>query len=217
MAEVPVTVTGRGRSGGRGARSSSTRSTFGGLTKSQLLEIYRTVVLSRRLDDREINLKKKNQLFFQISGAGHELPLICAGRLLDGRRDWFFPYYRDRALVLTLGMTPTEVLLQGVGAAADPSGAGRQMPCHWGHPEIQIPSVSSCTGTQFLHAVGAAQVSSIVDAVAALQDGRIRRHRDEVVMVTSGDGTTSEGEFWESLNTACNLRLPVLYLIEDNG
>ena len=215
MAQAPASAaTSRRKPAPKKRRS---RSTFGGLSKKALLEIYRTVYLSRSLDDREINLKKKNQLYFQISGAGHELPLICAGRLLDAEKDWFFPYYRDRALVLQIGMTPTEVLLQGVGAQSDPSGAGRQMPCHWGHPDLHIPSVSSCTGTQFLHAAGAGQTAMICNAVEALQDGRIEYENDEVIYVSTGDGTTSQGEFWESLNTACNLKLPLLYMVEDNG
>ena len=215
MAQAPVSAASSRRK--KTTKKRSTRSTFGGLSKKALLEIYRTVYVSRSLDDREINLKKKNLLYFQISGAGHELPLICAGRLLDAQKDWFFPYYRDRALVLQIGMTPEEILLQGVGAESDPSGAGRQMPCHWGHPDLHIPSVSSCTGTQFLHAVGAAQTAQICNAVEALQDGTIPYENDEVVFVSTGDGTTSQGEFWESLNTACNLKLPVLYMVEDNG
>ena len=215
MAQSPVSAATTRRKSSTKKRPS--RSAFGGLSKKALLEIYRTVYLSRSLDDREINLKKKNQLYFQISGAGHELPLICAGRLLDAEKDWFFPYYRDRALVLQVGMTPTEVLLQGVGAQSDPSGAGRQMPCHWGHPDLHIPSVSSCTGTQFLHAAGAGQTVQICNAIEALQDGRIEYENDEIIYVSTGDGTTSQGEFWESLNTACNLKLPLLYMVEDNG
>lgn len=190
---------------------------WGGLKADELLSIYRTLYLSRRLDDREINMKKKNQIFFQISGAGHEVPLITVGRLLRGGSDWFFPYYRDRALCLSVGMTPTEILLEAVGAATDPNSGGRQMPCHWGHPDLNIPTVSSCTGTQFLHAAGAAQAKAIAGAVDALGKGEIPYEDDEVIYVSTGDGTTSQGEFWESLNSACNGKLPVLYLVEDNG
>ena len=191
--------------------------TYSGLSAETLVEMYRTMYLSRRVDDKEIQLKGQNKIFFQISGAGHEAALVGAAQAMKPAYDWFFPYYRDRALMLGLGMTAKEMLFSAVGAEADPNSHGRQMPSHWGSVALNVPSQSSCTGTQALHAVGAAEASFRASLVKELQDIVTGFKGDEVVYMSIGDGTSSEGEVWEALNTACNLKLPVIFVVEDNG
>jgi 2-oxoisovalerate dehydrogenase E1 component len=208
----------------RDAEQSNT-SEVSGLDSDRLIEIYRLMYLSRRTDDREILLKRQQKIFFQISGAGHEALLVAAGMALKPGYDWFFPYYRDRALCLTLGSTVEELLLQAVGAAADPSSGGRQMPSHWGNTKLNIVSQSSATATQVLHAVGCAEAGRYFSRhpeAAEKHEGDYRAfkdvtfHGDEVVYTSLGEGSTSQGEFWEALNTASNQKLPVLFVVEDN-
>jgi 2-oxoisovalerate dehydrogenase E1 component len=196
------------------------------LTREQLVEFYRLMYLSRRTDDREIVLKRQQKIFFQISCAGHEALLVAAGMAMKPGYDWFFPYYRDRAICLALGNTVEDQLLQAVGAADDPASGGRQMPSHWSSPKLNIVSPSSSTATQCLHAVGCAEAGRYFakyPEAAKKHDGDYRQfkdvkfHGDEVVYVSIGEGSTSQGEFWESLNTASNGKLPVLFVVEDNG
>ena len=198
---------------------------YQGLSPQQLIDAYRIMYTSRRIDDREILLKRQQKVFFQISGAGHEAVGVAAADALKSGQDGLFPYYRDRALCLALGATPYEMLLGAVGAAEDPSSGGRQMPSHWAYRHLNIVTQSSATGTQILHAVGCAEAGRYLaahPAAARKAEGDYRQFKDvtfqgdEITYVSLGDGTTSEGEFWEALNAASNRRLPVLFCVQDN-
>ena len=204
-----------------------TAESTGPLSREDLIRFYRLMYLSRKTDDREILLKRQQKIFFQISCAGHEALLVAAGMAMRPGYDWFFPYYRDRALCLALGQSVTEQLLQAVGAD-DPGSGGRQMPSHWTSKALHLVSPSSSTATQLLHAVGCAEAGRYFanhpDAAGGTYgEGDYRRFKDvsyqpdEVVYTSLGEGSTSQGEFWEALNTASNSKLPVLFVVEDNG
>jgi 2-oxoisovalerate dehydrogenase E1 component len=227
---------------------------YEGLTRERLIEAYRIMYTARRIDDREIMLKRQQKIFFQMSGAGHEAIGAAAGLALKAGYDWFYPYYRDRALCLALGAKPYEMFLQGVGAADDPSSGGRQMPSHWSYPKLNIVTQSSPTGSQILQALGCAEggryfarnprAAEVPESRTPLFDSaqgmllatdarngapsfgegldyrsfkNVTFRGDEVTYVSLGDGTTSEGEFWEAMNAAALGKLPVIFCVEDNG
>ncbi|HSJ06725.1 MAG TPA: dehydrogenase E1 component subunit alpha/beta [Longimicrobiales bacterium] len=198
-------------------KRAAARSSTPKLGTDQLLSMYRTMVAARRTDDQEILLKRQNKIFFQISGAGHEAVQVAIAAHMRPGSDWAYLYYRDRALSQALGMTPYEHLLQAVGAAEDPASGGRQMPSHWGHRPLRIVSTSSPTGTQYLQAVGCAEAAMRAGRDEAMRDAIEEFADDEIVLVTTGEGQTSQGEFWEALTTACTLNVPVIFLVEDNG
>ena len=214
---------------GNGHGAAATPASSLPVSREKLIESYRLMVLARRTDDREIILKNQQKIFFQISGAGHEALLVTAGLSLRPGYDWFFPYYRDRGLSLALGTTVEEQLLQAVGAATDPASGGRQMPSHWTSPRLHIVTPSSSTATQCLQAIGCAEASLYFAANPdAAKPGEpsqndyrqyhpVDFHGDEVVYVSIGEGSTSQGEFWESISIASNRKLPVLFVVEDNG
>src|SRR5580704_412446 len=208
------------------SRVADIKKAYEGLSREQLIEAYRIMHSSRRVDDREILQNRQQKIFFQISGAGHEAVGVAAAFAMKPTYDWFYPYYRDRALCLGLGATAYEMFLEGVGAADDPNSGGRQMPSHWGFPKLNVVTQSSPTGSQVLQAVGCAEAGRYFSshpntAKKATGDYRefknVTFHGDEVTYVSLGDGTTSEGEFWEGMNTASNRKLPVVFVIQDNG
>jgi 2-oxoisovalerate dehydrogenase E1 component len=199
-----------------------------GLSREQLIQAYRLMYTSRRIDDREILLKRQQKIFFQMSGAGHEAIAVAAGLALKPGYDWFYPYYRDRGLCLALGVQPYQMFLQGVGAADDPSSGGRQMPSHWSYPSLHIVTQSSPTGSQILQAVGCAEGGSYLarhpkaaEVPAGVTDYRLFKNvsfqNNEVTYVSLGDGTSSEGEFWEAMNAAALGKLPIIFCVQDNG
>ena len=202
---------------------------YEGLTRDQLIQAYRIMYLSRRIDDREILLKRQQKIFFQMSGAGHEAIGVAAGMALKPGYDWFYPYYRDRALCLALGAQPYDMFLQAVGAADDPSSGGRQMPSHWSYPRLNIVTQSSPTGSQILQAIGCADAGQYLAQYPKAAEAppsssldyrrfkNVKFHDDEITYVSLGDGTSSEGEFWEAMNAAALRKLPVIFCVEDNG
>ncbi len=177
-----------------------------GLEPKDIIRAFRIIYMSRRIDDREILLKRQQRIYFQISAAGHEAIQTAAGMTTRPGYDWFYPYYRDRALCLTLGVSVEQMLLQAVGSIEDTASGGRQMPTHWSSPELNIVTTSSTTGTQFLPAVGTAHAGRYLNPGG-----------DDITLVCGGDGHTSEGEFWEAINASCLEKLPIIFLIEDNG
>jgi 2-oxoisovalerate dehydrogenase E1 component len=225
---VPVAATAPSNGSSAAVETAEAGSDVSGLTAAQLVEFYRLMYASRRIDDREVMLKRQQKIFFQISAAGHEALQVAAALATRPGYDWYVPYYRDRALCLALGVTAEEMFQQSVGAAADPASGGRQMPAHWGSTRLNIVSTSSSTATQVLHGVGVAEAgryySRFPDAARKSPEGSDYRafhdvtfHGDELVVTCIGEGSTSQGEFWEALNSASNLKLPVIFCVEDNG
>lgn len=174
------------------------------LSAEDLKNVLRMMLVSREIDHKAMNLLRQGKTFFHIAAAGHEAIQTAVGMSLNPQNDWLFPYYRDLSLVLSAGVTPRDFFLQCFAKVDDISGSGRQLPCHYGAPNIKLPSQSSNTGTQFLQAVGTALAS-------------VRNNIDSITYVSSGEGTTSQGEFHEAINWASREKLPVFFVIENNG
>lgn len=173
------------------------------LPKEDLISVYRLMYLSRQIDNKAMNLLKQGKTFFHIAGAGHEAIQAAISHFINPTHDWIYPYYRDLTLILGAGVTPYEFFLQCLAKADDPAAGARQLPCHWGSPRINLPSQSSPTGTQFLQAVGTALAM-------------VKKNINAVTYVSSGEGTTSQGEFHEAVNWASREKLPVLFVIQNN-
>ena len=175
---------------------------------SRLLEAYRQMLLARVVDEKAIVLYKQNKCLFQIGCAGHEAVQVAAAHNLKVGLDWAYPYYRDMAFCVAMGISPREILLGCLNKAEDPASGGRQMPMHYGHPNLNIPSQSSPTGTQFLQAVGA--------ALSLKRRSAESEHEQGVVYVSAGEGTTAQGAYHEALNWAARELLPIVFLIQNN-
>ena len=210
----------------RSARESRSSASRNSVSDEQMLEIYRLMLTARHVDDREIKLTRQRKVYFQISCAGHEALQVGAALALKPGYDWFFPYYRDRGLCVALGVTPYDMLLQSVGSADDPASGGRQMPTHWSSRNLHIVTTSSATASQLLHAVGCAEAGRYFSRHPEAAQKSLRDYRafhdvvfegDEVTLACVGEGSTSQGEFWEALNTCSNAKLPVIFLVEDNS
>ncbi|GAB4379019.1 MAG: dehydrogenase E1 component subunit alpha/beta [Calditrichia bacterium] len=174
-----------------------------GFSKKQLLDVYRTMLLSRKTDEKQLILLRQGKIHFHIGASGHEACQLGAVLNFKPNYDWSYCYYRDQAFVLGWGMTLKEIFLHSLARADDPNSGGRQIPHHWGHRALRMVSKSSCTGVQFLQATGTAMAAQM-------------SRSDEVVYVSAGEGTTSQGEFFEALNWASRKKLPVIFHIEDN-
>ena len=175
-----------------------------GFSKKELLKIYYQMSLSRRLDDKQLILLKQGKGYFHIGASGHEAVEVAASKTMKPGYDYAYPYYRDQAFCLGYGMSTKDILLSFMAKEADPNSAGRQMPQHYGHKDLNIVSQSSPTGTQYLQAVGAG---------FALK----RDNSDAVVYVSSGEGTTSQGDYHEALNWASREKAPIIFHVENNG
>ena len=174
-----------------------------GFTKKEILEVYYKMSLSRALDEKMLILLKQGKSFFHMGASGHEAAQLAAASLIKEGKDWSYPYYRDSAYCLGLGMTAREQLLSFLSKADDPNSGGRQMPMHYGHKDLRIISQSSPTGSQFLQALGSALAAQYDDS-------------NDIVYVSSGEGTTSQGDFHEALNWASNSKAPIIFHIQDN-
>ncbi|MFA7360027.1 MAG: thiamine pyrophosphate-dependent dehydrogenase E1 component subunit alpha, partial [Candidatus Kapaibacterium sp.] len=176
---------------------------FFGLSETQMLDAYKHILMTRLMDDRTETLIKQGKATFLISGSGHEAVQVATAMTMKPGKDWFYTYYRDDALGLTLGLTVEEILQHRLGKATDSFSGGRQMPTHLGSKKLRMPTASSPTGSQYLQAVGSALSSFL-------------RNTDEVVYVSGGEGSTSQGEYFEAVNWATRKKLPVIFLIQNN-
>ncbi len=189
--------------GNNGTDTSNKKGNSNTLSNAEALKFFKAMYVSRQIDNKAMNYLKQGKTFFHTACAGHEAIQVAMASRLNPAIDWLFPYYRDLAFVLNSGFSVRDFFLQCFAKADDPSGAGKQMPCHWGAKNVNMPAQSSPTGTQFLQAVGTALASR-------------KKGINNVTYVSSGEGTTSQGEFHEAINWASREKLPVVFVIQNN-